>query len=50
VMLYCPACRRGVRVGRRYTAEGRKERYCKKCNAALGFLSKPRENYAKKNA
>ena len=50
VMLYCSACRRGVRVGRRYTAEGRKERYCKKCNASLGFLSKAREHYAKKNA
>src|SRR5579862_7011717 len=32
VMLYCPTSRRGVRVGRRYTAEGRKERYCKKCS------------------
>src|ERR1700761_2660496 len=29
VLLYCPTCRRGVRVGHRFTAEGRKERYCK---------------------
>jgi large subunit ribosomal protein L24 len=50
VMLYCGTCRRGVRVGRRYTAEGRKERYCKKCSGSLGFLSKAREQYAKKNA
>jgi large subunit ribosomal protein L24 len=48
VMLYCASCRRGVRVGRRYTAEGRKERFCKKCNASLGFLSKARAKYAKK--
>ncbi len=38
VLLICPACRRGVRVGRRYTAEGRKERYCKKCGGSLGVL------------
>ena len=36
VMLYCPTCRRGVRVGRRYAADGRKERYCKKCGTGLG--------------
>jgi len=46
VMLYCGTCRRGVRVGRRYTADGRKERYCKKCGGGLGFLSKPRAKYA----
>src|SRR5687767_10177230 len=31
VALYCPTCRRGVRVGKRYTANGAKERFCKKC-------------------
>jgi large subunit ribosomal protein L24 len=50
VMLLCPSCKRGVRVGRRYTAEGRKERYCKKCSTSLGFLSKPREQYANKKS
>ena len=49
VMLMCPTCRRGVRVGKRYTAEGRKERYCKSCKGGLGFLSKPRAAYANKN-
>jgi large subunit ribosomal protein L24 len=49
VMLYCPACKRGVRVGNRYTADGRKERHCKKCGGALGAaLSKPRKAYAQK--
>jgi large subunit ribosomal protein L24 len=38
VMLYCPKCSRGVRVGTRITAEGQKERCCKKCGAALGAL------------
>jgi large subunit ribosomal protein L24 len=50
VLLYCSTCRRGVRMGKRYDAEGRKERYCKKCGNSLGFLSKPRKTYARKNA
>ena len=48
VLLFCPTCRRGIRVGKRYLADGAKERYCKKCGTALGALSKPRETYAKK--
>ncbi len=49
VLLYCSTCRRGVRVGRRYLADGRKERYCKSCDNSLGALSKqPRKAYAKK--
>ena len=48
VLLYCSTCRRGRRSGHRYAADGRKERYCKKCGAALGTLSKPREKYARK--
>ncbi len=49
VMIVCPSCRRGVRVGRRYTADGRKERFCKRCSGSLGFLSKPRAAYAGRN-
>jgi large subunit ribosomal protein L24 len=49
VLLYCPSCRRGVRIGRRYNPAGAKERYCKKCGAGLGMLSKPRASYAKKS-
>ena len=48
VLLYCPTCQRGVRIGRRYAADGRKERFCKKCGAGLGPLSKAREAYAQK--
>src|SRR5438876_12459828 len=46
VLLYCSTCRRGVRIGRRYGADGRKERYCKKCGAGQGFLSKAKPKYA----
>jgi large subunit ribosomal protein L24 len=49
VMIYCPTCKRGVRVGRRYGDDGHKERYCKKCGGSLGVLSKPRPAYAKKS-
>ena len=50
VLLYCSTCRRGVRIGKRYDAEGRKERYCRKCSNSLGMLSKQRKAYARKNA
>src|SRR5450631_4614239 len=30
VLLFCTSCRKGVRIGKRYNAEGRKERFCKK--------------------
>jgi large subunit ribosomal protein L24 len=49
VQLYCPSCKRGVRLGRRYGDDGHKERYCKKCGGSLGALSKPRAAYAKKS-
>src|SRR5262245_58792581 len=48
VLLYCSSCRRGVRIGKRYTADGAKERFCKKCGAGLGLLTKPNPKYARK--
>ena len=50
VLLFCGSCQRGVRIGKRYSADGRKERFCKKCGNGLGFLSKAREPYAHKPA
>jgi large subunit ribosomal protein L24 len=50
VLLYCPTCRRGVRLGHRYDANGRKERYCRKCTTGLGLLSKARSAYAAKSS
>jgi large subunit ribosomal protein L24 len=50
VLLYCATCKKGVRVGHRYDAEGKKERFCKKCSAGLGALSKARPAYAKKKS
>ncbi len=48
VLLYCANCRRGVRVGYKYTNDGVKYRCCRKCNANLGTIGKPRPQYAKK--
>jgi len=46
VMLYCDACSRGVRIGFRYTSEGRKERYCKSCGHGLGAIGKAKKQHA----
>ena len=48
VMLYCPSCRRGVRVGHRFTDAGQKQRYCKKCNTGLGNVGPVKPNRAAK--
>ena len=47
VLLFCPTCRRGVRIGKRYAADGHKERFCKKCGVSLGVLSKANKKYAR---
>src|SRR5437016_10913590 len=48
VLLFCTACRKGVRIGKRYNTEGRKERFCKKCGVGLGYMGPPRAKYASK--
>lgn len=48
VLLYCSTCSRGVRTGKRYTDDGRKEVFCKKCSNTLRTLGKPRKAYSKK--
>ncbi len=35
LMLKCPKCGKPTRIGARITAEGAKERICKKCKAAV---------------
>jgi large subunit ribosomal protein L24 len=42
VLKFCDKCGRGVRVGFRYSDDGAKERYCKRCKTSLGTLSPPR--------
>ena len=50
VKLVCQACHAATRVGFRYTAEGAKERFCKKCGAANGQVSPPKPRYANQQA
>ena len=47
VLLYCDACGRGVRVGMKYTADGSKVRFCRRCSAELGNVSPANPKYAK---
>lgn len=47
VMLYCPSCGRGVRVGHRFTDAGQKQRYCKKCGVSLGNVGPLKPQRAK---
>lgn len=46
VMLYCAECRGGVRVGAKSRPDGTKVRVCKKCNAELGLIRKPKKALA----
>ncbi len=48
VQLVCTSCGKGVRTGARYTKDGSKERFCRKCGAALGQLAPPKAAYAAK--
>ena len=44
VMLVCPKCNRGVRIGHRFTDDGQKQRYCKSCGqpwATSAHASRP---------
>lgn len=47
VMYYCEKCQKGVRLGYRFTPDGSKERFCKKCSAAAGTISPARTAHAK---
>lgn len=44
----CTACSKAVRLGARFTADGVKERYCKKCGAAAGEIAPAKKAHATK--
>jgi len=48
VVLVCPACDEGTRTGVRFTAEGAKERFCKKCGATTANIAPPKAAHATK--
>jgi large subunit ribosomal protein L24 len=47
VLLVCKACNKAVRTGARTTADGGKERYCKKCKSGTGALAPARAKVGK---
>lgn len=47
VLLVCQKCGKAARTGARYTAEGAKVRFCRKCSAEIGSLAPPRPAYAR---
>ena len=48
VLLVCTACGKPSRTGARFRADGTKERFCKKCKAAIGVIAPPRAARATK--
>lgn len=44
----CDACGKATRLGARFTDEGAKERFCKKCGTAHGEISPAKAAHAKK--
>lgn len=42
VMLFCPDCKGGVRVGAVIKADGSKVRICRKCKNELGTIGRPK--------
>lgn len=49
VMYYCDSCGKPSRLGYRYTADGTKERFCRKCSTSVGTVGPARPQYAKSN-
>lgn len=47
VMFHCSACGQASRLGYRFTDDGAKERFCKKCQATAGMVSPAKARYAK---
>ena len=48
VMYVCESCNARTRLGARYTPEGAKERFCKKCGASAGEIAPAHKAYAQK--
>ena len=43
VLLVCTACNQPARTGARFRTDGTKERFCKKCGAAIGVIAPARK-------
>jgi large subunit ribosomal protein L24 len=45
---FCASCNSGARLGARFTDDGTKERFCKKCGAGAGEIAPAKAAHAKK--
>lgn len=45
---FCGACSKATRLGSRFTDDGAKERFCKKCGASAGEIAPAKKAHAKK--
>jgi large subunit ribosomal protein L24 len=43
---YCTTCDKGVRLGARFTKDGSKERYCRKCGTGVGGIAPAKAAHA----
>jgi large subunit ribosomal protein L24 len=48
VMLVCTSCNQPSRTGVKYRPDGTKERFCKKCQAAIGVIAPAKKAHASK--
>lgn len=46
VQYFCPSCNKATRLGARFLADGSKERFCRKCNAAAGQIAPAKAAHA----
>lgn len=46
IAYYCAACNAPTRLGIRYTSDGQKERFCRKCDAGAGTIGAPKASRA----
>ena len=50
VQYFCPSCNKAARLGARFLADGSKERFCRKCNAAAGQIAPAKAAHATASA
>jgi large subunit ribosomal protein L24 len=43
---YCATCDKGVRLGARFTKDGSKERFCRKCGTGVGQIAPAKAAHA----
>ena len=46
VAFYCATCDKGVRLGARFTKDGSKERFCRKCGTGVGQIAPAKAAHA----